>query len=197
MSTRTEIENLTGFYYITFTCYKWIPMFSELNFYDRIYHYFTKLIEKGETISAYVIMPNHLHFIMFHEEETGKLKSLVSNLKRFLAYEIVEKYKSTFNHSRLAQLSEAITEVERKKNQLHRVFENSFDVKWCASEKFIIQKLNYIHNNPIQPKWNLATIPSEYFQSSALFYETGNLESAKIPLVHWQQRRWQEYDKEH
>ncbi len=35
------------------------------------------------------------------------------------------------------------------------------------------EKLNYIHRNPLQEKWNLATKPEEYFYSSANFYLTG------------------------
>ena len=41
------------------------------------------------------------------------------------------------------------------------------------TQDFFIQKLNYVHNNPIQNKWNLAAIPEEYAYGSALFYATG------------------------
>ncbi len=49
---------------------------------------------------------------------------------------------------------------------------NSLAVELFTKEVFI-QKLNYIHNNPLQPKWKLCTGPEEYFYSSANFYETG------------------------
>jgi len=32
------------------------------------------------------------------------------------------------------------------------------------------QKIDYIHNNPTQPKWNLARTPQEYKWSSAAYY---------------------------
>ncbi len=41
------------------------------------------------------------------------------------------------------------------------------------TEKVFLQKLDYVHNNPVQPKWNLAILPEEYEWSSAEFYETG------------------------
>jgi putative transposase len=41
------------------------------------------------------------------------------------------------------------------------------------SEKVLLQKLNYLHNNPIQVKWQLSTLPESYQYSSARFYETG------------------------
>jgi len=39
---------------------------------------------------------------------------------------------------------------------LHKVFRDSFDAKAIFSEKFLVQKLNYIHHNPITGKWKLA-----------------------------------------
>lgn len=41
------------------------------------------------------------------------------------------------------------------------------------SETVFVQKMNYIHNNPTQPKWGLCNAPAEYRFSSAGFYETG------------------------
>ncbi len=41
------------------------------------------------------------------------------------------------------------------------------------TEKIFMQKLDYIHNNPMQAKWQLCTQPEDYFYSSAKFYETG------------------------
>ncbi|MFM7859036.1 MAG: hypothetical protein ACKO96_45715 [Flammeovirgaceae bacterium] len=41
------------------------------------------------------------------------------------------------------------------------------------SEKFVQQKMDYVHNNPCQPHWNLAPHPLDYRFSSAHYYETG------------------------
>jgi putative transposase len=42
------------------------------------------------------------------------------------------------------------------------------------SRKVIEQKLDYIHNNPVQGKWMLANSPIDYHFSSASFYELGD-----------------------
>jgi putative transposase len=34
-------------------------------------------------------------------------------------------------------------------------------------------KMDYVHNNPVQQKWQLCVLPEEYYYSSALFYYTG------------------------
>jgi hypothetical protein len=38
------------------------------------------------------------------------------------------------------------------------------------------QKLNYLHNNPLHERWNLAERPENYKWSSGEFYETGKNE---------------------
>ncbi len=43
----------------------------------------------------------------------------------------------------------AVTKTESKKGQVHKVFEESFDAKGIYNEKFFLQKLNYIHHNPV------------------------------------------------
>jgi hypothetical protein len=42
-----------------------------------------------------------------------------------------------------------------------------------SSEENLIQKLEYIHNNPIREKWNLASQPEDYKWSSSRFYKDG------------------------
>jgi hypothetical protein len=46
----------------------------------------------------------------------------------------------------------------------------------CRTEKFFIQKLDYLHNNPCQEHWMLVEDPKDYRWSSAHFYETGETE---------------------
>lgn len=41
------------------------------------------------------------------------------------------------------------------------------------SQKVFEQKLNYIHDNPLQDKWRLAEFAEGYKYSSAKFYMTG------------------------
>ncbi len=80
---------------------------------------------------------------------------IIGNGKRFLAYEIVKRLKETGNHIILKQLSEAVEVTDKKRGKLHEVFEDSFDIKECMTEKFIRQKLNYIHLNPCSGNGNL------------------------------------------
>ena len=128
-------------------------------------------------------MPNHLHLLIF-VNETEKINTLLANGKRFLAYEIIKRLELKKQYEILRQLEWAVTDKEKQRKKKHRVFEVSSDIKPCYTEKFLLQKLNYIHNNPIAGKWKLAKFPEEYFHSSAAFYML-NRKHDFITLTHW------------
>ncbi len=118
-------------------------------------------------------MPNHVHCILYFDKPESNLNQILSNGKRFMAYEIINRLEAAKDTSTLNKLHNALTERERKKKQLHKVFKDSFDAKAIFSEKFLVQKLNYIHHNPVIGKWKLAKDFVAYEHSSALFYEQG------------------------
>ncbi len=90
-----------------------------------------------------------------------------------MAYELVNRLEKANDTNTLTILYNALTERERKKKQLHKVFKDSFDAKPIFSEQFFLQKLNYIHYNPVSGKWRLAKDLNTYEHSSASFYEEG------------------------
>lgn len=55
----------------------------------------------------------------------------------------------------------------------HRTGRRENTARTDIREKFIHQKLSYMHRNPGKRIWNLAPGPSDYLHSSALFYQTG------------------------
>jgi REP element-mobilizing transposase RayT len=128
--------------------------------------------DKIETI-AYVIMPNHLHCILYFPFTDFDLNSIIGNAKRFMAYEIINRLEEKQDTELLQLLKTAVTEREKKKGQLHKVFKDSFDAKAIFSDKFLMQKINYIHYNPVSGKWTLAADFVSYEHSSASFYEEG------------------------
>jgi hypothetical protein len=118
-------------------------------------------------------MPNHFHAILCFREEKFDLNKVVSNGKRFIAYEIIKRLEQMSRVDLVTQLQEAITQRERSKGQKHRVFEESFDAKPIFSDHFLWQKLRYIHLNPVRGKWRLVEDYRDYVHSSASFYELG------------------------
>ncbi len=116
------------------------------------------------TVYAFVIMPNHIHCIwQIHDELTRE--AFQRDFMKFTSRSIL-KFMQMNDDPILQQLK-----VNAKDRQYQLWERNSLSVDLFKEDVFI-QKLNYIHNNPLQPKWNLAITPESYYYSSAAFYET-------------------------
>ncbi|CAN5404176.1 hypothetical protein BH11BAC3_BH11BAC3_07760 [soil metagenome] len=85
----------------------------------------------------------------------------------------------------MQRLENAVNSSDKKKGKLHEVWEDSFDWKECNGDKFIIQKIDYMHNNQLTDKWQLAINPIEYLHSSAKFYLTG--EQGIYPVLNFRE----------
>ena len=167
--TRTNKE---GIYFITFTCYGWLPLFEVSNGFDAVYHFFKALTMQGHTVLAYVIMPNHVHFLL-HYNGGKSLNTVMGNGKRFMAYEIIKLLEQKEEHLLLQKLKAEVRDKDRSRGKRHEVWKDSFDIKECRTEKFILQKLIYIHENPVRGKWKLSKSSLDYAHSSAPFYFNG------------------------
>ncbi len=170
MPVRKAIAEKDGVYFITITCASWLPLFKITNGYDIVYNWFNYLKQSGHYIISYVIMPEHLHAIIAFSNTGKTINSLVGNGERFMAYEIVKRLKQQQQISLLEQMKEWVNNTDKQRSKHHEVFEPSFDWKECRSDKFMKQKLNYIHSNPCTSEPRLAINPEDYWHSSAQFY---------------------------
>ena len=100
-------------------------------------------------------MPNHVHALIGFRRTDQGINTIVGNGKRFIAYEIVKRLEKQKQTKLLQQLQQAVEITDKLRNKRHEIWEDSFDWKECTSEKFIKQKLDYMHNNPCKGKWNL------------------------------------------
>ena len=185
MSTRRKIEVRDGVFFVTFTCYQWISLIEITQSYDLVYNWFDVLICKDHQSAGYVIMPNHVHVMIGLRNSNQTINTIVSNGKRFMAYEIIKRLQKMNRKEILIKLEAGVTNREKSKGQVHKVFENSFDVKICESTRFIEQKLNYMHLNLCSKKWKLVDNPIDYQHSSMRFYETfhPNIKSKLTPYT--------------
>ena len=174
MPVRFQHDQLpNSVYYITFTCYKWKQLFGISQAYDAVYKWFDKLSEKKISVFSYVIMPNHVHVLLHFPTMPKSLNSMIGTAKRFIAYKIIQGLENYKEVLLLEELQSKVSKRERTKGQRHKVFEESFDAKECQSMKFILEKIKYIHHNPVSKRWQLVTDFTEYEYSSASFYEKG------------------------
>jgi REP element-mobilizing transposase RayT len=153
--------------------------------YDNIYGWFDIMhAKRGIKISAYVIMPNHMHFVLFVPDTVKSINQIISNGKRFMAYEIIKRLKVKKKNNILSELKAEVSDKDMKRKKIHKVFEISSDLKALTSKKLIAQKINYIHGNPVRKKWNLVEDYRKYEYSSAGFYD-GDEDYRGYPVTHY------------
>ena len=174
MPVRTAIRGSEDTLFITFTCYKWLPLIEITNSYDLVYKWFDYLKTKGHLVTGYVVMPNHVHALIYFSKTEKPINKIVGDGKRFMAYEIVKRLKEQGKEDILLRLQEAVEATDKQRGKKHEVREDSFDFKICRTEKFMNQKLAYMHANPCVGKWKLALTPIDYEHSSARFYISSN-----------------------
>jgi putative transposase len=141
---------------------------------DSLYH---TLITDQSKIFAFVVMPNHLHFITQHSSDKP-LKDFMRDFKSTASRLIVRQFQVERNEEVLNFLKAAVT---RREKQEYKVWEDNYNAKEVFSPEFLRQKMEYMHNNPLQPHWNLVDRPEDYIWSSARFYLLNEL--ALIPLA--------------
>lgn len=171
MTVRTRHQINDSIWFITFTCYNWLPLFELTSSYDLVYNWLNLIkVKYGIHTCGFVIMPNHVHVLFCLSNHDINLNTVLGNGKRFMAYEIIKRLQ-VGNAGTLAQLANACTDKEKAKGQIHKVFEPSFDAKPVYTDVFLHQKLDYIHHNPVSGKWNLSVEYTDYSHSSAAFYK--------------------------
>ncbi len=185
MPVKRTIPFDTGIFFITFTCYKWLNLIEKVNAYDLFYNWFTILKKDNHCLVGYVIMPNHVHLLISFDKAKQPINTIIGNRKRFIAYEIVKRLEAAGEVELLTLLKTGVEANRKANNKQHEVWQQSFDWKYCDSEKLILQKLNYLHYNPCNGKWMLAPSFVEYVHSAASFYELGTC--VYSGLVHYKE----------
>ena len=162
-------------YFWTATINQWKRLLKKDTYKQLITDSLQHLTDKGLIdVYAFVIMPNHIHLIWKMKALNGKESPHVSFLK-FTAHEFKKKLKTE---------NEDILELFAVKavNKKYEFWQRDSLAIHVYSREMAIQKLNYIHLNPLSKHWNLASEPSEYWFSSALYYEKNE---KLFPFLKW------------
>ena len=163
-SQRKSYHTTNKIYFFTATIHKWLPLLLKNNNQQLIIDYLKKLSDEGFiTVYAFVLMPNHVHIIWHQNKLNGKETPQGSFLK-YTAHEFLKTLKIS-GQSVLYEVNAA--------NKKHEIWQRDSLSIEIYSRAVAMQKLQYIHFNPVSKKWELAKDDLEYYFSSARFYETG------------------------
>jgi putative transposase len=118
--------------------------------------------DKRIILYGYVIMPNHIHLLREICEE-HKLINVQRDFLKFTAQQIKFDMKDN-NDPFLNKLK--VKEPDRK----YQFWQKKGLSVMLFKPETIRQKLDYIHKNPLQKKWQMVDDPKDYQFSSAAFY---------------------------
>ncbi len=116
------------------------------------------------SLFAFVLMPSHLHAVV---QPVGRpIGELLQNFASFTAHAILRQLRRDDRQELLAFFHEQ----RRDKREEHSIWQD-VQAKNIFSERFLVQKIEYIHQNPVAKEWKLVKDRAEYKYSSASFYD--------------------------
>ncbi|MGM0587290.1 MAG: REP-associated tyrosine transposase [Bacteroidota bacterium] len=130
--------------------------------------------ERGLKLYAYVIMHNHLHLIAQSTDLASKLRKL----KSYTARRMVDSLRVR-NRSYL--LRNLRLPANRGDGTAYRIWQKGFHPKQIGSHEIMLQKLAYIHDNPV--KAGFVAKAEHWRYSSAGNYQG---QSGLIPITLYQ-----------
>ena len=167
MSTGYKISEKDGAYFLTFQIVGWVDLFTRKIYRDIVIDslkYCQKY--KGLNIFAYVIMSNHIHLLV--QSADSDLSGFIRDFKSFTSKKFTE-YILNGVESRKDWLKMIFEYYgKNKSNQTFQVWTKDNHAELIYSQKFIEQKVNYIHQNPV--KNGIVENPEDYLYSSARNY---------------------------
>ena len=170
MSRNYKFHNPKGIYFVSFAIVEWIDVFTRNQYKDIIIkslEYSQK--EKGMEIYAWCIMTNQVHLI-FRSIKKQKPELLLGDIKRYTSKAIIKAILENSRESRKEWLLEQFKKAGAKSSNVNKYQFWRHDNKpielW--SNKVIDEKINYIHNNPVEE--GLVFKAEYYAYSSAIDY---------------------------
>lgn len=167
------LENYPHF--LTCTVVNWLPVFSQPKLAQVIFDSLDFLCNEGRlALHAYVIMENHLHLIASSEN----LSRQIANFKSFTARSIIDILKADGAEYLLTQLK--FHKRSHKVDRDYQFWQEGSHPQAITSADMFIQKLEYIHNNPV--KRGYVDEPQHWRYSSCRDY-MGNAGILKIDIL--------------
>ncbi len=162
--SRYKIYEPTHPHFVTCTILHWLPIFTRQESVQIVIDCL-KYLQKHHNLKlyAYVILENHLHMVVQSDDLVKTMKSF----KQYTAKELLILLKKENAKTILEQLK-FYKKVHRKATN-YQVWEEGYQPKLILNDKMMINKINYIHENPV--KRGYVDEPKHWRYSSARDYE--------------------------
>ena len=127
----------------------------------------------GFFLFAYVIMLDHMHLLASRSSTTSDLLRFVKGIS---ARRVIDYLKSNNHQRSLAKLRHQ----ERDRNHRYSLWQTEKNVLPVFSEGMFMQKVNYIHRNPVRA--GLVECATDYRWSSARIWQQRSVENEPLMI---------------
>ena len=151
MSRKYKFHNKSALYFVSFATVNWIEVFTRQLYFDVLAESITYCrAKKGMELYAYCFMPSHVHLLFRSSNE--KPTELLRGFKKHTAKKILEAIQNNPQESRKELLLWLFERAGKKKANVskYQFWQHHNQPIELWSEKVIKQKIDYIHNNPIE-----------------------------------------------
>lgn len=163
MSRNYKFHNPEGVYFVSFAVVEWIDVFTRNEYKDIVVENLSFCQKnKGLEIFAWCVMTNHVHLII-RAKQGCLLHDIMRDVKKHTSKKIVTVIKENQQESRREWLLEKF--ITKEGVRFWGTDNHPIEL-W--SNSVINQKLDYLHNNPVEE--GLVFRPKQYVYSSAIDY---------------------------
>lgn len=173
MSRNYKFHNPSAAYFVSFATVHWIDVFTRQEYFNvlaKSIDYCRK--EKGMELFAYCFLPSHVHLIFRSAEEDPS--GLLRDFKKHTSKKVVQAIERNPQESRKEWLLQMFERAGKEKGNVSKYqfwqHHNKPIELWSA--KVIKQKIDYVHNNPVES--GFVTEPTEWKYSSARNFAEDN-----------------------
>ena len=163
MSRKYKFHNPEGVYFVSFAVQDWVDVFTR-NEYKNILVENLKFCQEHKRLEifAWCIMTNHVHLIIRAGGDI-LLSDILRDYKKFTSKTIIQAITDNIQESRKEWL---LQQFKTSEGYLFWRTDNKPIELW--SNKVIDQKIDYIHQNPVEE--GLVFRAEDYVYSSAIDY---------------------------
>ncbi|HLG39063.1 MAG TPA: transposase [Chitinophagaceae bacterium] len=164
-----KIRNQQAIHFITFAVVDWVDVFTRKEYRDIVLESIKYCqSEKGLLLHCWCIMSNHLHLIV--SAKNHDLSDVLRDFKKYTSKQIVSAIEGNQHESRREWMLEIFRKegAKNSRNKNYQFWRQNNQPQELYSTQFVFQKINYIHNNPVEA--GIVERPEHYLYSSAKDY---------------------------
>jgi len=182
MSRNYKFHNPEGVYFVSFAVVEWLDVFTRKEYKNILVSNLAYCQQnKGMEIFAWCIMTNHVHLV-FRSTGARAPEQLLGDFKRHTSKQLVKAIIENPQESRKEWLLEQFKKAGMSSSNVrdYQFWRHDNKPIELWSNKVIDEKINYIHQNPVEEGYVFKA--EDYIYSSAIDYagEKGMLENVIV-----------------